>query len=54
MASFLSRTNQRTDGYGGSTAARLRLPLEVFAAVREEVGADWCVGTRFLGDEVIR
>lgn len=53
MASFLSRTNMRDDGYGGSPTARLRLPLEVIAAVRARVGNDWCVGTRFLGDEVI-
>ncbi len=53
MASFLSRTNMRTDGYGGSSEARMRLPLEVFAEVRKRVGDDWCVGTRFLGDEVI-
>ncbi len=53
MASFLSRTNQRTDGYGGSLADRQRLPLEVFAAVREAVGRDFCVGVRFLGDEAI-
>ncbi len=53
MASFLSRTNMRSDGYGGSLVARLRLPLEVFAAVRARVGQGFCVGTRFLGDEVI-
>ncbi len=53
MASFLSRTNQRTDGYGGSREGRVRLALEVIAAVRERVGTDYCVGTRFLGDEVI-
>lgn len=53
MASFLSRTNMRTDGYGGSQQARLRLPLEVFAAVRAQVGRDWAVGCRMLGDEVI-
>jgi 2,4-dienoyl-CoA reductase-like NADH-dependent reductase (Old Yellow Enzyme family) len=53
LASFLSRTNQRTDGYGGSRDARARLPLEVYAAVRREVGADYPVGCRFLGDEVI-
>jgi dimethylglycine catabolism A len=53
MASFLSRTNQRSDGYGGSLAARQRLPLEVFAAVRARVGADYCVGARYLGDEAI-
>ncbi len=53
MASFLSRTNRRDDGYGGSTEGRLRLPLEVFEAVRAEVGPDYPVGCRFLGDEVI-
>ncbi len=53
MASFLSRTNAREDGYGGSRQARLRLPLEVLAAVRSDVGADFCVGCRILGDEVI-
>ena len=53
MASFLSRRNDRTDGYGGSREARLRLPLEVFAAVRERVGDAYTVGCRFLGDEVI-
>ena len=53
MASFLSRTNTRTDGYGGSIEDRQRLPLEVFAAVRAAVGRDFCVGVRFLGDEAI-
>jgi 2,4-dienoyl-CoA reductase-like NADH-dependent reductase (Old Yellow Enzyme family) len=53
MASFLSRKNNRADGYGGSAKARVRLPLEVYAAVRAEVGDDYTVGVRFLGDEVI-
>ena len=53
MASFLSRLNTRTDGYGGSLDERVRLPLEVFHAVRREVGADFIVGCRFLGDEVV-
>ncbi len=53
MASFLSRTNTRTDGYGGSIAGRLRLPLEVYAAARREVGDEFALGCRFLGDEVI-
>ncbi|MEZ4257320.1 MAG: NADH:flavin oxidoreductase [Polyangiales bacterium] len=53
MASFLSPTNTRTDGYGGSRDARVRLPLEVYQGVRRAVGADYAVGTRFLGDEVI-
>ena len=35
LASFLSPlTNQRTDDYGGTAAARLRFPLEVCTAVR--------------------
>ena len=53
MASFLSRTNTREDGYGGDTTGRLRLPLEVHGAVRARVGDDFTVGCRFLGDEVI-
>ncbi|MEM6993833.1 MAG: NADH:flavin oxidoreductase [Myxococcota bacterium] len=53
MASFLSRHNTRTDGYGGSPAERVRLPLEVFEAVRASVGADFCVGCRYLADEAI-
>lgn len=53
MASFLSRTNTREDGYGGSLSSRARLPLEVLAAVRARVGAGFVVGCRMLGDEVI-
>jgi 2,4-dienoyl-CoA reductase-like NADH-dependent reductase (Old Yellow Enzyme family) len=53
MASFLSALNDRTDGYGGSRENRVRLPLEVYAAVRARVGGDYTVGARFLGDEVI-
>jgi 2,4-dienoyl-CoA reductase-like NADH-dependent reductase (Old Yellow Enzyme family) len=46
MASFLSRTNVRDDGYGGSLTARQRLPLEVIAAVQQRVGGDFAVGAR--------
>jgi 2,4-dienoyl-CoA reductase-like NADH-dependent reductase (Old Yellow Enzyme family) len=53
MASFLSRTNSRDDGYGGSPENRMRLPLKVYAAVRERVGQDFAVGCRFLADECI-
>jgi anthraniloyl-CoA monooxygenase len=36
LSSFLSPlTNQRTDAYGGDLTARLRYPLEVFAAMRD-------------------
>ena len=53
MASFLSATNTRTDGYGGSREQRVRLPLEVYEAVRAAVGEDYAVGCRFLSDETI-
>ena len=53
MASFLSARNNRADGYGGAREHRVRLPLEVYAAVRARVGTDYCVGVRFLSDEVI-
>jgi 2,4-dienoyl-CoA reductase-like NADH-dependent reductase (Old Yellow Enzyme family) len=53
MASFLSRTNARKDGYGGPLEKRLRLPLEVFAAVRASVQPNFVVGCRFLAEECI-
>lgn len=53
MASFLSRSNTRVDGYGGDLENRLRLPLEVYESVRREVGGDFTVGCRFLADECI-
>jgi 2,4-dienoyl-CoA reductase-like NADH-dependent reductase (Old Yellow Enzyme family) len=53
MASFLSARNTRPDSYGGARENRVRLPLEVYGAVRERVGRDYTVGVRFLADEVI-
>ncbi len=53
MASFLSATNGRTDGYGGPRRNRVRLPLEIFQHIRNVVGDDYCVGCRFLSDECI-
>jgi len=53
MASFLSATNTRGDGYGGTREARLRLPLEVYRAVRAATGKDFVVGCRMLADECI-
>jgi len=53
MSSFLSRTNTRSDGYGGSLDNRVRLPLEVFAAIRSRVPKNFAVGVRFLADECI-
>ena len=53
MAGFLSALNNRGDGYGGPRENRVRLPLEVYRAVRKQVDDDYVVGVRFLGDEVI-
>jgi len=53
MASFLSALNTRDDGYGGAQEARLRLPLEVYQAVRARVGDDFAIGCRFLTEDCI-
>ena len=53
MASFLSALNTREDGYGGAREQRVRLPLEVVAAVRAQVAGRGVVGCRYLGDDVI-
>jgi 2,4-dienoyl-CoA reductase-like NADH-dependent reductase (Old Yellow Enzyme family) len=53
MASFLSRLNDRTDGYGGAREHRVRLPLEVFRSVRELAGDDYTIGCRFLAEECV-
>ena len=53
MASFLSARNTRDDGYGGDLRGRVRLPLEVYAAVRQAVGDDFVVGCRYLTKDCI-
>lgn len=53
MASFLSALNTRQDGYGGSRENRARLPLAVYAAVREAVGDDFVVGCRYLSEDCL-
>ena len=53
MASFLSRKNSRTDGYGGSLQNRVQLPLEVYRAVRTRLSPQLAVGCRILADECI-
>ena len=45
------RTNHRRDEFGGSLENRMRFGIEVLTAVREAVGADFCVGLRMCGDE---
>ncbi|WP_027091262.1 FAD-dependent oxidoreductase [Cohnella thermotolerans] len=44
-------TNRRTDEYGGDPKARMRLPLEVVACIRERVGADFPIVFRMSGDD---
>lgn len=53
MASFLSALNTRDDGYGGAREHRIRLPLEVYAAVRSRVGSAYPVGCRMLAEDCI-
>jgi len=53
MASFLSARNTRDDGYGGARERRIRLPLEVLAAVRAQVGPAFTVGCRMLAEDCI-
>jgi 2,4-dienoyl-CoA reductase-like NADH-dependent reductase (Old Yellow Enzyme family) len=53
LASFLSALNDRDDGYGGTRANRVRLPIEVYQAVRGAVTSRFVVGCRFLTEECI-
>lgn len=47
LRSFVSPFfNRREDAYGGSFEKRMRLPLEVLAAMREAVGLDWPISVR--------
>ncbi|OYZ40719.1 MAG: NADH:flavin oxidoreductase, partial [Novosphingobium sp. 16-62-11] len=53
LSSFTSPyTNNRTDEYGGSRENRLRLTLEVIAAIRAEVGRDYPVWIKIDSREV--
>lgn len=53
LSSFTSPvTNTRTDGYGGSRENRLRLTLEVIAAIRKAVGPDYPVWIKLDSREV--
>lgn len=46
-------SNRRTDEYGGSYENRIRLPLEVMAAIRKKVGPEYIVGCRIPHDEIV-
>ncbi len=51
LASFISRSNRRTDAYGGKLGNRMRLPIQVYEAVRETVGNEFPVGVRINGED---
>ncbi len=52
---FLSPlTNHRHDEYGGSIENRMRFPLEVIAAIRQAVGADFPIGVRLGGSDFMQ
>ena len=53
LASFLSRSNKRTDGYGGKLENRMRLPIEVYEAVRNLVGESYPLGIRINGEDFV-
>jgi len=53
ISEFLSRScNKRQDSYGGDLENRARLLLEIVAAVRDRVGADYPVWCRIDGAEL--
>lgn len=50
-----SKTNHRTDEYGGSLENRCRLPLEIIKAVRAATHPDFIIGYRFgCNDETFK
>ncbi len=54
LSQFLSpESNRRTDAYGGSARNRMRLPLEVYRAVRDRVGPDFPVIVKLNGTDTI-
>jgi len=54
VGQFLSPAlNRREDEYGGSLRNRMRFLIEVIAAVRAQVGPEFPIGVRLVGDEFI-
>lgn len=52
LSSFLSLCNTRTDGYGGNSLNnRMKLPIEVYQAVRKTVGENYPLGVRINGED---
>lgn len=54
LSCFLSLRNQRNDKYGGNFEGRLRLPVEVYQAVRSAGGEKLPVGIRINGEDFIK
>jgi 2,4-dienoyl-CoA reductase-like NADH-dependent reductase (Old Yellow Enzyme family) len=44
-------TNRRQDEYGGSLENRMRLVMDILAAIRKRIGNDYIVGVRMVCDE---
>ncbi len=51
LSSFLSLANGRTDEYGGALKNRMKLPTEVYEAVRSEAGKNFPLGVRINGED---
>lgn len=50
---FSHLTNQRTDEYGGSVENRMRFAIQILEQVRKYVGANYVVGMRISGSELV-
>ena len=54
LGQFLTPTiNKRTDEYGGPLENRMRIIVEIYDAIRKEVGKDFVVGIRISADEYV-
>jgi 2,4-dienoyl-CoA reductase (NADPH2) len=54
VSKFISPlANKRTDQYGGTLENRMKLPLDILAAVRKKVGNDYTLSARFAADELM-
>ncbi|MFC1962728.1 NADH:flavin oxidoreductase [Chloroflexota bacterium] len=51
LSSALSLSNKRDDEYGGNFQGRMKLPIEVYQAVRDELGKNYPLGIRINGED---
>lgn len=51
LSSFLSMSNERKDEYGGPLKNRMRLPIEIYEAVRQVAGDHYPIGVRINGED---